>query len=771
MLFRRCNYESSLAPYQLQFSKQVEIPGYPEDGKWLIGKRGIVNHMRKKQLLEMPALHATKQMLKIAAQDKPQDERVEYYSGYVENRKVYQYGTYLRASVKHGILKLAFFHPKELQLRSVLPVYEVYFSRRERRFLTFDTLTEKWRTATIKRIEWMSYGPRYAKGYWISPNDANKVKRYFKTDEDPFEAVKKYQEEIREQELVKRHKKITDPWDVDLAVVPSLPKDWERWVDKVGIQQNYILYRYVRGGAKTGYCTFCGKEVSLNHPPHYNEKSKCPRCHHDIVFKSYGKAGSIDTGANLLYLIQRCRGGFVVRCFEASKSYTKGKYDSPHIYWHEIRRTIYNNNLDSRSYYWGLFKLRENRWIATGRYNPFSSWRHRGWWGRVYGRTLPALAGNELRDTGLCDWVKDHKGICDPEEYLEVLKAIPPWEKIWKANLPELSKEVWSGRSSFKDLVADPNAKSLVKILGLDPSRLKRLRLINGNCNSLEWLQYEKRVNRQIPDDILLWLHREDISIRDLSFILDKMSPSQIFNYIQKQKAQFHDSTSNVLHLWKDYLSMASRLHMDVRDEIVYRCKELRKRHDELVREFNRKEDEIRLEELSKEYPNVNSICQALKEKYEFSGRKYAVIAPNGIKDILAEGRELHHCVAASGYYFERIQGHESYILFLRRKTSIKKPFYTLEVEPNGTIRQKRTIYNRQDVESEAISKFLERWQAEVKKRLKESSLHLDEKNPEGQVMIHLGGLQGQPLLGVLNSDLMETNISLAEEEALPVAA
>ena len=41
--------------------------------------------------------------------------------------------------------------------------------------------------------------------------------------------------------------------------MPELPKDWVHWVDKVAVRENYIFYHYKRGGAKTGYCTFCGK--------------------------------------------------------------------------------------------------------------------------------------------------------------------------------------------------------------------------------------------------------------------------------------------------------------------------------------------------------------------------------------------------------------------------------------------------------------------------------------------------------------------------------
>lgn len=185
---------------------------------------------------------------------------------------------------------------------------------------------------------------------------------------------------------------------------------------------------------------------------------------------------------------------------------------------------------------------------------------------------------------------------------------------------------------------------------------------------------------------------------------------------------------------------------------------------------------------MAKEYPDVNAICQGLSHKYGFVGKKYAVIAPNGIKDILMEGKALHHCVASSEHYWDRIQTHESYILFLRKTSALGKPFYTLEVEPNGTIRQKRTSYDRQGKEIKELSAFLLEWQAEVAKRLTSNDYLLAEKSyalrqeeleksQKDQVIIHIGELQGQLLSDVLRADLMEANVLPAEKENAPAAA
>ena len=54
----------------------------------------------------------------------------------------------------------------------------------------------------------------------------------------------------------------------------------------------------------------------------------------------------------------------------------------------------------------------------------------------------------------------------------------------------------------------------------------------------------------------------------------------------------------------------------------------------------------------------------------------------------------------------------------MREKENPKVPFYTLEVEPDGTIRQKRAEFNRQNKDIDKVTSFLTLWQKEIQKRL-----------------------------------------------------
>lgn len=245
------------------------------------------------------------------------------------------------------------------------------------------------------------------------------------------------------------------------------------------------------------------------------------------------------------------------------------------------------------------------------------------------------------------------------------------------------------------------------------------------------------------------------------------MSPLQVHNYLRRQARESKEKIPQVLTTWKDYLAMAKKLGMDTGDAIVYRVKLLRQRHDELVTRCYREDNRSIAAGVLKDFPEVDGICRSIKEKYQYADGKYAVVVPDGVLDIIVEGKRLSHCVGTQVRYWDRIQRHEAYILFLRKASEPDLPYYTLEVEPNGTVRQKRTKFDRQGDDIKDAEAFLTQWQHVVSERLTVDdhqkaavSRVLREEEFEqmrkDNVIIHAGHLAGRRLVDVLTADLME---------------
>lgn len=730
--------------------------------------------LKKSALLAMPKLTATPEMKQAAIADEPKQHEGPYGYRYVERT----YYPYMNCVVQDGILKAAFYLPEHLRLDGNNPAYEVFLDKKAHQFLTYDHLEKKWRDAKLDRLNWP--GRNYYATCWASEKDAAVVQDYLCGERGGDLGILDFQRNVRDEQLEQRHKRITGAWDQDLAQVPELPKDWMRWIDKVAVRENFIFYRYKRGGAQNGYCTFCGKEVPISGHPYHNKKGRCACCRHPIVFKALGRAGYIRTEKDYAYLIQRCKDGFVLREFWAERTYWKDSLPSGKPYWHEFRRSIYDRSGEIRSYYWGVYCQRETRWISG---NPCYYSYCGNQTGRVYGKSLPCMEQKELFGTGLVQWIRTHP-VTDPEKYLAVWKRMPKMEQIWKADLPRLTKECFEHCDSVRERILYPNETRLIRALGLDGPKFRRLRQINGDTEDLAWLQLEKRTNQRIPDELFRWFKKERISAKDILFIADRMSPIQIRNYLQKQKPYFDGSCRQALTTWQDYLAMAERLHIDTSDEIIYRARKLRQRHDELVIQCEAGSLELQAENMDKKYPHVRSICEELQKKYAYADEDYLVIAPQNTFDIIKEGRMLHHCVGNDGAgerYYDRIERRESFIMFLRRAEEPEDPYYTLEIEPDGTVRQKRTLFDRQHEDIEQATEFLQKWQKVIAARLTGQDLKLAAQSrvlrneefiqmKKDRVVIHTGHLAGHLLADVLLADLME-NKEIVQQQELPAAA
>ena len=94
-------------------------------------------------------------------------------------------------------------------------------------------------------------------------------------------------------------------------------------------------------------------------------------------------------------------------------------------------------------------------------------------------------------------------------------------------------------------------------------------------------------------------------------------------------------------------------------------------------------------------------------------------------------------------------------------------PWYTLEIEPGGNIRQKKSVLNEAYKDLDDALPFLRKWQQWVEKNLSAEDKKLAEKSDkarkdgykqlrEEKKLIWHGRLQGTLLVDALENDFME---------------
>lgn len=569
-----------------------------------------------------------------------------------------------------------------------------------------------------------------------------------------------YNEEKRERAQMRKQERI----DALLSRVPMLPYDFDRWCDKAAFGGKEYLF-HDKDNNKY-FCTACNKYHQIKKPPKHGQAWICTRTEKEVLMEK--RRQQVNQRAYVMIPQVMDEDTVVFRHFKIEKKW--GVF-APHI------RNIHSE--EARLVY---YKGRQKLEIYYGQLNDASEYRQQ-WWDSNHKNKR--LRGQYCYPVGIEDILKD-----TPYENLGIEQAAAKgWqadynlvmaggcsfmEYIAKSNLVRLYKElskcmsVWGGVwVKGKGCTIYGNGQTAREVLNINMQRFHRLKQRNGGLVYLSWLQYEEETGSRVPEEVIRFMEESKIKPSELDFIKDRMSPVQAMNYIKRQAEESGRTPHALLETWKDYLSMAKKLELDTNDAIIYRAKKLIQRHDECVKELNDRADDSMMKELEKQYPRVKGIYQSIKEKYAYQDETYTIVVPDGIRDIILEGRQLHHCVASSERYFERIESGESIILFLRKTKEPLHSYYTLEVEPGGVIRQKRTEYDRQKPDIRNAEKFLKKWQQEIKKRMTGKDRKQAEKARElrqqgfeelrksGKV-IPSGELEGMLLADVLEADLME---------------
>lgn len=129
--------------------------------------------------------------------------------------------------------------------------------------------------------------------------------------------------------------------------------------------------------------------------------------------------------------------------------------------------------------------------------------------------------------------------------------------------------------------------------------------------------------------------------------------------------------------LYTDYLDQCHQLRYDMRDTAVSLPHDFHAMHTRLSQLIKIKVDEETRRAFAKNIEN--------RKRLEYAEQDLFVRQPNSIEEIAHEGKVLSHCV---GGYAERHAKGITNILFIRRRTEPDKPFFTVEVNKQGTICQ-----------------------------------------------------------------------------------
>lgn len=528
----------------------------------------------------------------------------------------------------------------------------------------------------------------------------------------------------------------------EMSLMQQLPNDLDEWLfNTVAKDVNYIFWDKEKTFWKCTACSSPMSEKKLSQSNNrekvkHNDKVICPYCKAKVQAKK--RVQRIEIKTRFVLMENMDEGRSVARHFDAGLVWnSKGR----ELYVSEAVRLVMYRNGDRkcRIYYselgreYAFEKFGQNHKIEDF-FDYKNNYRNRKM-GMAY--LYPQGVAEALAGTAYEPWNRIFVQMASKGVELNYNGLMAAWptenvantaEYLWKGRfyrlLTEMSERIWLYNGEYYGPL-NIRGTSIEEVFGIqDRQMINRIRDVNGGTNTIEWLSWADRNGKKIPQEALEWVTENHIEVKDISFIEELMSVQKIMNYVIRQQKESYRATSaaGVLNQWADYMSMCEKLKRDVTDEMIYKPRELKRRHNEAVNEINARQDELIADDYSNRFPGAEDVLNEIRTKFEYENEEYKIIVPNRLVDIVAEGRALHHCAGSSDRYFDRIAQRETYIVFLRKQSEPTIPYYTVEVEPGGTIRQHRG-YLDEEPEIELVKPFLKEWQRELKKRLSKEDM------------------------------------------------
>ena len=720
-------------------------------------------------------MNATPEMIQKAKNNKIHEKGKHSWETYTK-----KFEWFARCQNLGPYIKLAVYEPQTLALGIRTARYEVFIDVKNKdyitRILNDDGSEREWRGGMLQNILPYNHYYYYPQGkakeiLYINAMGTKTLKSLNKDKSlKPMRALDVWQESVLEHKREEKERKETAPWDAEMAKVQPVAKEFIKWLEHKRPEQEFAIYH---GGSKTVYCTKCRKEVKLEHKIIRDTLQICPSCGRalKIVFGLTHKLPMYD---ETLYsqIIEPYEDGIIARTFY---SYRKIDLRNKKVTLHQAKeclRTILTPKKEEQ-YCWCLYKNRQERWVkmADTEYRYYYT-------PRIYTENMAEIKELVSRYTAVMNVAGRMSTSIEAFMAAEKEeKAIEPLAKIGMIEMVRTLKYDSGRYYRHTSKYTDQSQTELTKILKIDTARLKRLRAMEepaADVNTLAWMQLEKKENTVFPEEIFEFYTKAGLEPDDIDCKPPQMSYLQFGRYlcIQACKHKEYKTLSELgrnaldeLRGYRDYMNMAKRLKMDTKSSMVYKPKDLKAAHDECVELLQRGRMEETARETEKRFKGIKKVFPEL-EKYEYQADGYIVKAPKSVYDIVKEGTILKHCIHTCDYYFERMLTRESTIMFLRRADAPESPWYTLEIEPGGNIRQKRTTGDTQNKDLEEAIPFLKKYQAQLQKKLTKKDKELarisDEKRRanykkarEENKRVWHGKLQGQLLADVLEADFM----------------
>lgn len=670
--------------------------------------------MIKKELLSMKKISATKEMQEMVKNDIGEEARKRHYDGSIERYWIYKRYLYFRAIVQNNLLKVACFRREDIARKILEPIYEIYISKSEEKWLTYSVRDGKWLTAKIDNLEFNFGRGAYHGNYpWQSEETRKVVNQYLDTEHLSVKAAVLYfQNETRKEIAKRKERSITDRIDGIMENVPEFPKDYEEWViNSAFSKEKSLFYKY---GTQEGYCTACESEVRVKDKLHHLQETKCPKCKKEVTARAWKKQKNV-TSWKWIGILQKLedRSGYVLRLSECKIA--RNLEDDWRMgfsgFW-EKYRIILDNNFVQREYFeWG-----EQKKTGLDRWNRPQDIKR-----NYYGYYAPSVREEcilyhrnikRLRKETFAKYIpweqllaKKQGCYCYPIKALRNMKRKPQVEFFIKAGMIKMAYKILETDGTMKYL--DFNKKRLWEVMKIPKNQMKQCTEMDISYKQLEIMQVAYRNNMKLTNEQLKFYGK----------YLDEDLASTLFKYGHQERMYRYileelNGDGKQLADYIDYLRDLEYLRIPAGKTELF-PKGFQTVHYNIAVQRQEKENEIAKMELCEKNMEFQQLIPMVQEIYSMENEQFKVVIPTCKEDFQVEGRMNHNCVG--GTYFDKMLNGKCVVFFLRKKENIDEAFCTVEMRESKVIQCRAT---RNSIAPPEAMEFMEQLAKEVQRRI-----------------------------------------------------
>ena len=550
----------------------------------------------------------------------------------------------------------------------------------------------------------------YAKNIKVGNNYNHQALDYIESIEDVInDAIKKATQEKKYAEMQEL-----------LKIIPAEPETLNMAIEQQADRCNIIYYKRIGRYAEYKCCQ-CGEEYTLRNAPYEGiepvrvypvpkneELMECVKCGKRAVLKPIGYAKNTHQEFNTVLYQVAADGTLIARIYYTDVM--RNEYSSWRIQTTEkIRMFLWPGKIRIyyKSYsgeYW--FPIKE---IA---YNTISS----------------LISVDEVNIKNSClkyipenmYTLLNNRGDSRTAINIHKLQAIesyarcPQLEVLYKVGLESMCRSLlWN---IGKTRMIKKNEKELHKMLKITKEQLTWLmRDKQRGFQKIAMIYYADKKGITIEQyEKLEKLWCTYASNYKLHYALKYMSLEKLWNTLDKYKDEYNGNISATLNEYADYLMEREAQGYDMTNSVYIKPRSLYDTYTRLRLEAEQKKDNDYINKMMKKYPVIAARSKKIPKKYTWQNKGLLIRPARDAKEIVMEGRTLHHCVGSDGQgYMKNYNEGKAWIMVLRQIQHPDAPYITIELK-NDVIIQWYGEHNTKPNE-DIIEEFLKEYKEHIK--------------------------------------------------------